>query len=575
MKKIIALVRVSTDKQEIESQKFEMLKYCKELKFKESEILWVEAKGASARKEDKAYKDMLEQLKSELQNTPTIKAVAMWHLNRLGRNEDTLISLKKWFIENKIQVYVKENSLKLFEEDGTVNDSADMMWNIFANLVKQETKEMFAKFKRAKERNTRDGKWNGGGWGVMYGYITDDNNYIIPNKEEAVFVNEIFKHYATGKYSFTTLAAELKELGYTNRGRNITVKWIREIVSNEAYTGKKTKEGRTYPRIIEDDLFNKCSALRGDKHPTPYKGSAYRTINLAQGLLKCGCCGGNYCKQSGDTYACTNRLKVMVVTYGEKCKEGKPISYDLIEKLVWETAQTAHFDFIKSSNKEQAEQLEVNISILKKKLETVTEEIKGIDDKKEKIGDNYVNGIYTAKKRDDMLAKVEAEAAELKQRIEQIKKEISDSERQISLISNPNDVDKIKAFEDLITDEDKKKQKEIVNLHIDKITIDYESNFYDLNKDDGSTTEAKILTFKMKNPKYNRTFVYYYKCKKGNKLWISNGKKIIPYGQDKWKVFVDGKQITGRAFTLEQVYQITNLLKPDLIGEIRKKGSTN
>lgn len=575
MKKVIALVRVSTDKQEIESQHYEMAKYCKELKFKESEILWVEAKGASARKEDKAYKDMLEQLKSEVKNTPTIKAVAMWHLNRLGRNEDTLINLKKWFTDNNIQVYVKENGLKLFNEDGTINDSADMMWNIFANLVKQDTKEMFAKFKRAKERNTREGKWNGGGWGVMYGYTTDENNYIIPNKDEAIFVNEVFNKYATGKYSISNLAEELKELGYTNRGRNITVKWIRSIIVNDAYIGNKTKEGRIYPTIVDKELYNKCLKLRSNKVTTPYKGNSYRAINLAQGLLKCGCCGANYCKQSNHNYMCTNKLKEMVITYGERCKDSKQISYDLVERLVWKTAQTAHFDFIKSSNEENKKQLEENIIILRKKVETVMEEIKAIDGKKEKVGDNYVNGIYSAKKRDDMLAKIDAESAELIQRRAQYYKEIKDSEKQINLINNPNHLDKIKELEHIITSEDKKKQKEIANLHIEQIVIDSVNNVYDMNKNDGTKTDAKILTFKMKNPKYNRVFVYYYRCKKGEKLWTYKDKKLIPYVEKNWQINIDGVQVTDKIFSFEQIgIIIKEIIKPDAMAIIRKKERT-
>ena len=49
MKKILAILRVSTEKQELESQKLELGTYLKTKGFQDKEIQWLEAKGASAR----------------------------------------------------------------------------------------------------------------------------------------------------------------------------------------------------------------------------------------------------------------------------------------------------------------------------------------------------------------------------------------------------------------------------------------------------------------------------------------------------------------------------------------------
>ena len=55
MKKILAILRVSTEEQEIESQKVELGTFIKSKGFGDEEIEWLEAKGASARSLNKKY----------------------------------------------------------------------------------------------------------------------------------------------------------------------------------------------------------------------------------------------------------------------------------------------------------------------------------------------------------------------------------------------------------------------------------------------------------------------------------------------------------------------------------------
>lgn len=83
-KKVLAIVRVSTTQQETESQHNEVLNFCISKGFKEKDVLFVEAKGASARKLNKEYYNFLETIKQTIKENQDIKAVAMWHLNRLG-----------------------------------------------------------------------------------------------------------------------------------------------------------------------------------------------------------------------------------------------------------------------------------------------------------------------------------------------------------------------------------------------------------------------------------------------------------------------------------------------------------
>ena len=121
MKRILGILRVSTEEQEIESQKLELGTFIKSKGFRDDEIEWLEAKGASARSLDDKYLVFLEDIKRIIKSTPSIKTVAMWSLNRLGRVESKLMEMKEFFVENKIQVYSMNRSLTLFDESGEVS----------------------------------------------------------------------------------------------------------------------------------------------------------------------------------------------------------------------------------------------------------------------------------------------------------------------------------------------------------------------------------------------------------------------------------------------------------------------
>ncbi|WP_337385905.1 recombinase family protein [Prevotella sp.] len=77
-KKILCIVRASTERQETESQKKELIEYCITKGFSLEEIDYIEVAGASARKLNKKYIQMLEDIKATLLTSPTIKAVALW-----------------------------------------------------------------------------------------------------------------------------------------------------------------------------------------------------------------------------------------------------------------------------------------------------------------------------------------------------------------------------------------------------------------------------------------------------------------------------------------------------------------
>ena len=168
-KRILGVVRVSTKNQDTKPQKKELQEFLKSKGYRPNEIEWIEVTGASARKENDAYLKMLEDIKRKIE-TKGLDTVALWHLNRLGRTETSLSKMKDYFVDNKIQVYVKNPYLQLFNDDKTLNQGCSMAWSLFAAMIKYETDELFQKTKRGKQSAKEEGKCVSGR--ARYGYTS-------------------------------------------------------------------------------------------------------------------------------------------------------------------------------------------------------------------------------------------------------------------------------------------------------------------------------------------------------------------------------------------------------------------
>ena len=59
MAKVLCIVRSSTEAQEIESQKKELIEFCKTKGFADGDMLFIEAQGASARVLKRSYTSWL------------------------------------------------------------------------------------------------------------------------------------------------------------------------------------------------------------------------------------------------------------------------------------------------------------------------------------------------------------------------------------------------------------------------------------------------------------------------------------------------------------------------------------
>lgn len=405
-KRILAVIRVSTERQETESQKKELTDFILSKGFQHDEIDFIEVAGASAVKMNAKYKAMLQSIKDKILNNDELRTVAFWHLNRLGRNEKAIVDMKVWFIEHQIQVYVKTPSLTLLDENGNLDAGANIAWGVFASMAGYDTNEMFAKMERGRKRNATNGQHVGGK--PKYGYDVDEQKKYIINPEKAKVVRLTYELYLTGNYSIEKLTKELE-----SRGISINETKVWEILTDEGYTGKPSDFGTRYPAIINEETFQKAVEMRQRNVLEAAKETKNKYLCLK--LIKCPFCGANYIAMN-DFYACYRKRFPKRFTEEKRCKYSVGIRIMKVDGIILNITKQLHIIQSAADTEKRVEELE-------KKLKETTEKLNAIGSRKEKVNttiqrakDLYMDGDLSkdeyARKKTQLKSKMDEIEAE-------------------------------------------------------------------------------------------------------------------------------------------------------------------
>lgn len=458
--KCICWLRGSTDKQEIDSQRKELTEIAtKKEGFSPSDIIYIGKAGASAIKQNDLYMQEVDELLNTLSKDSSVKTVFVWEISRLARVELAFYKMKDFFISNKIQLICQTPTLRLFDSDGTINKGTELTLSLLITLAKQEMEIKQARFKRGRDRAREEGKFGGGAFGAMYGYMVDSGGYVVPNPSEVEKVNEIFNLYATGNYSTYTLSDELRKRGFTCRGRKVNSRKIQKIISNTAYIGFLGI--RKYPQIVDTTLFEKVSKIRKNKDIVEvHTTKETRHIHFGIRHLKCRECGCNFIVLS-KRYCCYKHHHKDSVC---SCSDG--ISIEWFDKIIWDVAQLEHIEYLTKKNEESVGEYEKKIQILNEKIAESRNKMDNLQVRKERIQELYMNGDITKAKYDSNKGKITADYISYQAEIERYMNEIERNEDLIYRIKNPTEESYINIVADVSDEEDKKKIKEIIDLHI-------------------------------------------------------------------------------------------------------------
>ena len=395
--KAIVIIRTSTVRQEIESQKQEVISWAKGEGWKERDIIVIGDSGASAIKLDDLYlKNMAEIEKHILSGN--IGCVFAWSLDRIGRNEETLMRFKNMLIENKVQLKTKNPSLTLLNDDGTVNSGMELAFSLFVTMAKQEMEQKKARFKRAKDYMKASGKLPQGK--PIKGYYLDKDRTIEVDEVEAEFVRGIFNDYLNGNESLNSIHEKYSAKGFfepvVSKYRNAGKNRVWSMLKDPSYCGeakinkrKVTKKvnGKevvgyaestiTYPAIITKELYDAVQEkLRGRKAQPKHD---HKNIYYAKELVRCAKCG--------------NSMKVHSTDKTYTCKEQKGhtvnVSVNVIDYIAWEMAK-AWFNYYGYINwGERMENYKNKAYESTVKLDNVTKEIERLTARKQSINKRF------------------------------------------------------------------------------------------------------------------------------------------------------------------------------------------
>lgn len=471
MKKILGIVRVSTDGQEIDTQKIELDNFIKSKGYSEEEIVWIETKGASARMLNEKYIMFLEDIKRTISLNPSIKTVAMWSLNRLGRVESKLMEMKEFFINNKIQLYCMNPQITLFDENsGEVSIGMSMAFSMYAAMVKLDTDEMFSKFKRTRDKNASEGMYLGGY--ICYGYKVE-NKRIVIDPQEADLVKKVFTMYADLKMSSQKIAVELSKQGYMVRSRydkskksKLSYTTVAKMLNNKTYIGiKQTATYKMqYPPIISMELWEKCRAVAAKNNKWSDKSKI--KFHLGNNIIQCPHCGYGY-MFSHSVYDCyKHRMRHRF--NGEDCEEHTRIKDTVIDPIIMGCAVDFANLYAQERQVESIKKYKATMADLRKKIEHSEELIETeFEAKKKRLNEMYFEGNIGKKFYDSKIADVDAMVKIEYARIDDYKKEFTNLKNRIEGDNEMKqyELSQLKAMGNC------KEKKEFVNQYIEKVYV--------------------------------------------------------------------------------------------------------
>ena len=434
MKRILLVVRASTTQQETESQKNELRDYVLSLGYAVDEITYLVSAGASARKANQKYLDMLEDIKRICtEPSSTIKAVAIWHINRLGRIESYLMMMKEFFISNHIQLYIKNPSLTLFNTDNSVNSGVDIAFSVFSTLVKHETEEMMQKLHRGKQRNREQGKIADGG--IPWGMYVDENGYFRVDEKKRKHIEHIFSSYANGE-SASYIRDYLAQYGFSTSTTHVY-----RMLKNERYRN-----------IVGDELFDNVQNIKKDKITRPTSAHSY---HIGQQIITCCGCGRHYYR-SRDFYTCIG-TRTPIPT---KCPYAAHIRGFRLDSIILHSTMIWLMRYYKESASRRENEIKDEVLSIEEQISVLNAKYEEIDGKKERITDSFINGYINAEKRDMKMSEIETDSLMIKDKISRLV-----SRKNTLLDINTDDMkNTIDHLNDMLSDMETMDKKEIYDI---------------------------------------------------------------------------------------------------------------
>ena len=361
MGKAILLVRVSTERQSFDAQEQELFQLAIADGYSENDIIPICEKESGIKLKEEERKG-LNAMKELIESDSSIEVVYSWEISRIARKKKILFSVLDYLTERKIQLVIKDPYLKLLLPSGEIDQNAEMVFTLFAQMAESELRIKAARFQRAKDEMIKNYQYRGG-W-LPLGYKVE-NGYIVIDEEQASIVRLIFSLYIEGVSSYK-MSKELESRGY-----EFKLTTIRHILANKNYCSG------LYPMIISKEMWNqKCDVAKAnDKAVDKSKSNIY----FGAKLIKCMCGRCYTAYTSNATYLCVGKSQQ------NGCNNTKGISINAMDSLLWWIAKQEYSMFLASKSQETKQRLVDELVVWEQKLNALDKLYQKINTKLDNI----------------------------------------------------------------------------------------------------------------------------------------------------------------------------------------------
>lgn len=379
-KKCCCFSRVSTTSQDLSQQTEQLLIEAERCGYTKNDTIIIEQKESAVKLNEEERLGI--QNLYDIIDKHRIECVIVYEISRLSRRPDVLYSVRDYLIKRQVNLICLKPYMRLLENDGTISQTANLLFSIFGSLAENEGYIRKARMMRGKEKSKAMGKHYTGR--IPFGYAVDkQKNYII-DKSTAPLVKKVFTMYAEENVSLRTIVRELQAQGYFN---GLTFhgccRNIHEILHREYYCG--TVKGM--PGIISKGLYDKAQAIK--------KRNTITTTRVeVKALLK----GIMFDKGNGHMLTANTSLG----SYYSRHEGGIAVRMNIIEPIVWEYTVRTHKQFYSKDYDEAIQESTKMIQLAYRKVETLARKMEEYKQQIDRLEERVILGKISSAMADSM-----------------------------------------------------------------------------------------------------------------------------------------------------------------------------
>lgn len=452
MKECILLLRVSTVKQDYDSQLEDLVKWSESKGFEKYYVINDKESGVKLSEEER---NGLNEMKGLINSNQNIKSVFVWELSRLGRQQKVLFSVRDYLLERNVNLHIFDRKCDLIDESGNVTESANLLFSIYSYFAEQDAKTTKLRVARGKKYKSEQGKKTQGT--LHFGYTTDSKKNIIVNEQEAELVKYVFNRYLTTDISARQLGIELFQRGLIKQKNEKSAShFILIMLQNFAYCGDTSyRKNQTlpfrYPQILPKELIEQAIEKLKNGRVCP------RTTNnvyYCKGLLK---------NENGYSF----QVDIASVIYFIK-EPWQQINLNVLDSVIWALTKFIIYPiYLLNQTSEQIDELKNQIKVNNEKIQTQTSRIDQINNEMKRLKNLYVKGVIDDDEFDEIYSKQEKELKNINVMIESLK--YSNIQLQEIIESQPSN--KEVSINEIINLKDDIQRKKIIDKCINKIVV--------------------------------------------------------------------------------------------------------